>query len=238
MSDPLLAVRNACAFYGSVQALNDVSLEVMAGTTVALIGSNGAGKTTLVKTINGLLSSSKGSVQLLGQSMGSLPPHERTRAGIATVAEGRKLFPEMSVEENLTAASTYKEVRQRRDIQREQIYEMFPQLKERWQQTVGSLSGGEQQMVAIGRALMTSPKLLILDEPSTGLSPRVVQEIFETLDALRKNGVSILLVEQNVRLSLKVASYGYVLAQGKIVLQGPATDLSENPKVQAAYLGM
>jgi len=234
----LLQALNISAGYGAVAVLRDVSLDLAKGKIIALIGSNGAGKTTLVKTINGLIAPNAGTIRFAGREINQDPAHFRTRTGIATVAEGRKLFPEMTVLENLIAGGTFA----RAKIQRNQVigecFDMFPRLRERCRQRVGSLSGGEQQMVAIARALVTAPRLLILDEPSTGLAPRVVGEIFEALAGLTRRGISILLVEQNVALTLEMADYAYVLARGRIAVEGLASQLADDPAVRNAYLGV
>ena len=237
MTERALDLREVSASYGAVQVLHGVSLHVLAGQTVALIGSNGAGKTSLVRALNGLLPLRGGELLLQGEPLHGLPAFERTRRGLATVAEGRLLFPELSVQDNLLAAATHAPARAERDARLAQCYTMLPRLRERHRQAAGSLSGGEQQMVAIARALMTGPRVLVLDEPSTGLSPRIVQEVFETLAALRAQGFAILLVEQNVALSLRVAQQAYVLAQGRIVLSGSAAELTDHPGVRSAYLG-
>ncbi|RYX90304.1 MAG: ABC transporter ATP-binding protein [Comamonadaceae bacterium] len=238
MSEVLLEVSGISAGYGSLAVLHDVSIAVRRGQIVALIGSNGAGKTTLVKTINGLLSPVSGSIRLAGRDMSCEEAHVRTQAGIATVAEGRKLFPAMTVVENLVAGGTFTRARHDRAQAIDECFSMFPRLAERRGQQAGSLSGGEQQMVAIARALVTRPQVLMLDEPSTGLSPRVVGEIFETLASLTSRGIGILLVEQNVALTLEVANYACVLARGQIVLHGPAIELADNAAVRSAYLGI
>lgn len=238
MAETLLKTDGIYSSYGSLAVLKDVSLSVDAGEIVALVGSNGAGKTTLVKTLNGLHASSSGRIILDGTDVTDLPAHRRTQAGLATVAEGRKLFPEMTVEENLLAGGTFGRVRAERSQMIEECYTMFPRLGERRAQLTGSLSGGEQQMVAIARALITRPRVLILDEPSTGLSPRVVGEIFEALAGLIRKGIGILLVEQNVALTLDVADRAFVLARGEIVLSGLASELAMNPAVRDAYLGV
>lgn len=237
MKDTLLHIRRLNAGYGSLPVLHDIELRVDRGSMVALIGSNGAGKSTLVKSINGLVSASNGSLLFEGRDISRQPPYARVRAGIATVAEGRKLFPEMSVDDNLLAGALFHGARESRNERREEMFDFFPRLRERARQAVGSLSGGEQQMVAIARALMTRPKLLMLDEPSIGLAPRIVEEIFESIGKLRCSGVSVLLVEQNVALSLHAASYGYVIVNGRITEQGNTDSLKQSSAVKAAYLG-
>jgi branched-chain amino acid transport system ATP-binding protein len=238
MSNELLAAAGVAANYGAFNALHGVSINVRRGAFVALIGSNGAGKTTLVKVINGLLRPQAGTVRFDGADMRSCAPHERTRRGVATVAEGRKTFGELTVAENLLAGGTFSRVKAKRLEKLDECYHIFPKLYERRSQLVGTLSGGEQQMVAIGRALMTCPSLLVLDEPSTGLSPRVVADIFHVLKQLAAGGMGILLVEQNVALTLEVAEYAYVLARGELVLEGKAKTLAADPAIRAAYLGI
>lgn len=232
-----LVLDDVSAGYGKVDVIRDVSLAIPAGRRVALVGSNGAGKSTIVRTINGLLPLRAGSITWGGAPMGAMRASHRTRAGIGTVPEGRLLFPECTVTENLVAASTFGEARERREESLQSVFALFPRLRERAAQRAGTLSGGEQQMVAIGRALMTQPRLLVLDEPSIGLAPRIVAEIFEALSTLTSTGLSLLLVEQNVQLSLRSVDEAYVLRQGTIVLHGEAAQLLDDPQVRAAYLG-
>jgi len=232
-----LVLDNVSAGYGKVDVVRDVGLTIPTGRRIALVGSNGAGKSTIVRTINGLLPLRSGSITWDGTSIGAMRASHRTRAGIGTVPEGRLLFPDCSVTENLTAASTFGEAKGRREESIESVFGLFPRLRERAAQRAGTLSGGEQQMVAIGRALMTRPRLLILDEPSIGLAPRIVAEIFEVLSRLTSTGLSLLLVEQNVQLSLRSVDEAYVLRQGQIVLYGAAAELLDHPQVRAAYLG-
>ncbi|QCI65308.1 ABC transporter ATP-binding protein [Phreatobacter stygius] len=232
-----LTVEKVSAGYGKVNVIRGIDLEIGAGKRIALVGSNGAGKSTIVKAINGLLPLGQGGITWDGSPIGRMRASHRTRAGIATVPEGRLLFPTCTVLENLCAATSYGEAKTHRAQSLDKVFALFPRLKERSSQLAGTLSGGEQQMVAIGRALMTRPKLLILDEPSIGLAPRIVGEIFEVLGALTQTGLSLLLVEQNVQLSLRSVDYAYVLRQGEIVLQGPAQDLLANDQVREAYLG-
>ncbi len=234
---PDLFLHGVSAGYGRISVLHEANLAVASGQKVALIGSNGAGKTTLVKAINGLLPVSAGTVKWDGTDIAALSAQVRTRARIATVAEGRQLFPDCTVQENLAAASTYGEPKRRRDETIEYVLTLFPRLRERAKQRAGTMSGGEQQMLAIGRALMSLPCLLILDEPSIGLAPKVVGEIFEVLGQLCDGGVTLLLVEQNVKLSLETVDYAYVLRQGRIVLEGPSEQLLGNDEVRIAYLG-
>jgi len=234
---PDLIVNSLCAGYGRVQVLHDISLHIPSGRRVALMGSNGAGKTTLVKAINGLIKTRSGQISWDEREVQSLQPYLRTRAGIATVAEGRMLFPDCSVEENLVAASSFGPAKARRKETMARVFSLFPRLRERHRQRAGSMSGGEQQMLAIARALMTLPHLLILDEPSIGLAPKVVAEIFAVLSQLSVDGLSLLLVEQNVQLSLRSVDYAYVIQQGRVVLSGPPDELMNNPQVRHAYLG-
>ncbi|HEX5651259.1 MAG TPA: ABC transporter ATP-binding protein [Steroidobacteraceae bacterium] len=217
--------------------IRGISLEIAVGQRVALVGSNGAGKSTIVRVINGLLPVRSGRVEWDGASIGATSASRRTRAGIATVPEGRLLFPGCTVLENLTAATTFGEAKAHRASSLDFVLHLFPRLRERSRQMVGTLSGGEQQMVAIGRALMTRPKLLILDEPSIGLAPKIVAEIFEVLDRLSGTGVALLLVEQNVQLSLRSVGHAHVLRQGEIVFSGAADALRDHPEVRRAYLG-
>lgn len=232
-----LGLVEVAAGYGKANVIRGISLTIGGGERVALVGSNGAGKSTIVKAINGLLPTRVGSIEWDGQDLGAMKASDRTRAGIGTVPEGRLLFPECTVTENLVAASTFGIARANREEGLSRVYGLFPRLRERSGQRAGTLSGGEQQMVAIGRALMTRPRLLVLDEPSIGLAPKVVAEIFEVLSALTKEGLSLLLVEQNVQLSLRSVDRAYVLRQGEIVLSGAAGDLLDDPQVRAAYLG-
>jgi branched-chain amino acid transport system ATP-binding protein len=225
------------AGYGKADMIRNIDLEIAPGQRVALVGSNGAGKSTIVKVINGLLPARSGRVEWDGAAIDTMPASHRTRAGIATVPEGRLLFPGCTVLENLTAAATFGDARTHRASSQESVFALFPRLKERASQLAGTLSGGEQQMVAIGRALMTRPRLLILDEPSIGLAPKVVAEIFEVLDRLSGTGVALLLVEQNVQLSLRSVGHAHVLRQGEIVVSGAADALLEHPEVRRAYLG-
>lgn len=232
-----LRLNNITAGYNKIKIIDKISFTIPAGSKIALIGSNGAGKSTLVKAINGLLPVSSGQIFWGDESIETMKSSLRTGVGIATVPEGRLLFPDCSVLENLMAATTFKRAKADRINTLDRVIGLFPRLEERSSQLVGTLSGGEQQMVAIGRALMTQPQLLILDEPSIGLAPRVIGEIFQALDVLAKTGLSILLVEQNVELSLRFVDYAYVLQQGVITLSGKASDLANNPLVRAAYLG-
>lgn len=232
-----LTLKDVTAGYGKVNVVNRVSIVIPEGGRVALVGSNGAGKSTIVRTINGLIPLRSGELRWDGVDIGALQASARTRAGIATVPEGRLLFPDCTVTENLVVASTFGDAKRRRQQSLDHVFALFPRLRERAGQRVGTLSGGEQQMVAIGRALMTRPRLLILDEPSIGLAPRVVSEIFAVLGELTRTGLSLLLVEQNIQLSLRSVDYAYVLRQGGMVREGPAATLLDDPEVRAAYLG-
>jgi branched-chain amino acid transport system ATP-binding protein len=225
------------AGYGKAQVLFGVDLEVVENELVALLGANGAGKTTLLRAISGLVRPWSGRVLLEGQDLGGLSPAKRARMGLGHVPEGRQLFPLMTVEENLRLGAAFLAPGREREGY-ERVYGLFPRLAERRRQLAGTLSGGEQQMLAIGRALMGFPKILLVDEPSLGLSPRLAEEVLLALKAVAKEGVGVLLVEQNVALTLDVAERGYVLEQGKVVLQGPASALAQDPRVREAYLSL
>lgn len=232
----LLQIENVDAAYGPIQALRRVSLEVHSGEIVTLIGANGAGKTTLLMTLFGEPRASHGRIVFDGQDIASLPTHDIAKRGIAQSPEGRRIFPAMTVEENLLMGTLpiglqYAE----QDMQR--VFELFPRLLERRTQRAGTMSGGEQQMLAIGRALMSRPKLLLLDEPSLGLAPLIVKRIFEVLKEIRSQGTTIFLVEQNANHALKLADRGYVLVNGEIRLSGTGRELLANPDVRKAYLG-
>jgi branched-chain amino acid transport system ATP-binding protein len=232
----LLSVKNINVYYGAVHAVRDVSLEVNAGEIVTIIGANGAGKSTILKTLVGLLRSRTGDISLDGKSIATLSPAEIVRQGIALVPEGRRVFPRLSVEDNLLlGAYARRDKEVGRDINR--IYEMFPRLSERKKQNAGTLSGGEQQMLATGRGMMSRPRLLLLDEPSMGLAPLLVHQIFETILDINEQGTTILLVEQNARMALSIADRGYVLETGAMVLFGDAEELIDNDEVRCAYLG-
>ena len=224
--------------YGSFQALDGVSLQVNQGEIVALLGSNGAGKTTTINTASGLLKPLSGTVTFKGEDLSKYKLHEISSLGLVQVPEGRKLFPDMSVHENLLVGSFAKVARAKRQENLDMCYELFPKLKERAKQMAGSLSGGERQMVAIARALMQCPQLLMLDEPSLGLAPVIVEQVFEIIQQINKMGTTILLVEQNVQASLEIADRAYVIETGKNVMEGAAKDLLNNEDLKAAYLGM
>jgi branched-chain amino acid transport system ATP-binding protein len=234
----LLVVRRVTVAYGKVEAVHDVSLSVAPGTIVSVIGPNGAGKTTLLGAIMGLLPS-RGEIDCLGTSAATLSVEERVARGLILVPERRELFAEMSVADNLELGAFQRVRRGDRDVKSTlgDVYHRFPRLSERRDQLAGTLSGGERQMLAMGRALMGKPKLLMLDEPSLGLAPLIVREIFSIIAALRSTGVSILLVEQNARAALQVSDYGYVLESGELAMEGASAMLAANPRVAATYLG-
>jgi branched-chain amino acid transport system ATP-binding protein len=235
----VLRLVNINTFYGNIQALKNVSLHVESQEIVVLIGANGAGKTTLLKTILGLLPLKSGSIIFNGKKIKIFAPSKIVASGISMVPEGRQIFGALSVLDNLMLGAYHRITRDAAEQQDdlESIFSLFPVLRQRKNQMGGTLSGGEQQMLAMGRALMAAPKLLLLDEPSMGLSPLMVREIFNTIETLRESGATILLVEQNVKMALSVADRGYVLETGKIVLQGTREDLMENKEIQRAYLG-
>jgi branched-chain amino acid transport system ATP-binding protein len=237
MTSPLLDVRGLKVSYGGIQAIKGIDLHVAQGELVALIGSNGAGKTTTLKTLSGLLHSSAGQIQFDGMSLKSIPAHQRAAMGIALVPEGRGVFARMTVAENLLMGAYSRSDKYGIASDLEQMYGLFARLAERKDQLAGTLSGGEQQMVAMARALMSRPRLLMLDEPSMGLAPLMVQKIFATIRDIAALGMSILLVEQNARLALREAQRGYVMESGAITLSGAASELLGNDAVQRAYLG-
>ena len=232
----MLNVQNINVYYGNIHAIKDVSFSVETGEIVSLIGANGAGKSTILKTVSGLLRTKTGDVSFEGKSIKSVAPHKIVSRGIAHVPEGRRVFLQMSVEENLEMGAF---TAQRSTIEGslENVYARFPRLKERRRQVAGTLSGGEQQMLAMGRGLMSRPKLMMLDEPSMGLAPILVEQIFEIIQELNKAGTTILLVEQNAQMALSIATRGYVLETGKIVLAASAAELLVNDDVRKAYLG-
>ena len=232
----MLEVHDLHVFYGEIQALKGVTLEVRRGEIVTLLGNNGAGKTTTLKTISGLLAPRQGRVVLGGRPLLGIPPHDVVRLGIAHVPEGRRIFNRLTVRENLLMGA-YPRRDDRIGADMDRVYSLFPVLKERISQVAGTLSGGEQQMLAIGRALMANPRLLLLDEPSMGLSPVLVERILDTIVDINRQGTTILLVEQNAAMALAIAQRGYVLETGNIVLSGTAEGLAENPEVRRAYLG-
>ncbi len=234
----MLALQGVSAGYGDLQVLHDVDLEVRQGEVVTLIGANGAGKTTTINAISGLVVSASGSMRFAGHPLTPVPAHRRVALGLVQVPEGRRLFPFMSVRENLDLGCyTHQARRERKDALAE-VLALLPRLQERLGQLAGTLSGGEQQMLAIGRALMARPRLLMLDEPTLGLAPRMVAQVFETIEAINRRGVTVLLVEQNVRHALTIAHRGYVIENGRIVLQGRGRELLSDPRLKEAYLGM
>ncbi len=233
----MLKINNLDVYYGNIQALKGVSLEVNKGEIVTLIGANGAGKTTLLKTISGLLVPRAGTIEYLGSSIVKKPVQEIVKAGISHVPEGRRIFGEMTVEENLELGAYLRKDRKGIRDDLEQIYELFPRLKERRKQQAGTLSGGEQQMLAIGRGLMARPKLLLLDEPSMGLAPLLVKTIFQIIKDINESGTTILLVEQNAHMALSIANRAYVIETGRVVISGTPDELSESEEVKEAYLG-
>ena len=233
--EPILKVENLNVYYGSIHAVKGISFEVNQGEIVTLIGANGAGKSTTLNTITGLLHSRTGSVTFLGETLGKVPPHKVVSKGLALVPEGRRVFLQMTVEENLEMGAFTRSGTAAEDM--EQVYTFFPRLKERRRQIAGTLSGGEQQMLAMGRALMSRPKLLMLDEPSMGLAPILVEQIFDIIRDLHQAGTTILLVEQNAQAALSVADRGYVLETGRIVTSGTGKELLTSPAIKKAYLG-
>lgn len=236
----MLTIKNLNASYGKISALNDISLEVTEGQVVSIIGANGAGKSTLLKAISGLINDTAGQILFNGQEIIHLPANRIVGLGLSQVAEGRQIFAHMTIKDNIDlGAYLYYKRRNRAEIQEriEQVFTLFPILERRAKQIAGTLSGGEQQMLAIARALMTRPRLLLLDEPSMGLAPLIVKEIFSVIKELNKLGTTILLVEQNAKAALQIADYGYVLETGRIVLKGAAGKLLDDEKIRAAYLG-
>ena len=234
--EPILIVEDINVYYGSIHAIKGVSFEVNQGEIVTLIGANGAGKSTTLNTISGLLHSKTGSVTFLGEDLGRIPCHKIVSKGLALVPEGRRVFLQMTVQENLEMGA-FTQGGKSVDADLERVYAQFPRLKERCNQVAGTLSGGEQQMLAMGRALMSHPKLLMLDEPSMGLAPILVEQIFDIIRELHKAGTTILLVEQNAQAALSVADRGYVLETGKVVTTGTGRELLESPAIKKAYLG-
>ncbi|MCL4516510.1 MAG: ABC transporter ATP-binding protein [Firmicutes bacterium] len=233
----MLKLTGIHVYYGRVHALKGISLDVRQGSTVALLGANGAGKTTTLRTVSGLLSPRSGAVEFLGRRIDGRPAEEIVRRGIVQSPEGRQVFPELTVAENLRIGAYTRRDRAgiRQDLER--VYQYFPVLAQRASQTAGTLSGGEQQMLAIARALMGAPRLLLLDEPSLGLAPLVTREIFQIIKAINAGGMTVLLVEQNARQALAIADYAYILETGKVVLAGKGTDLMNNEEVRRSYLG-
>jgi branched-chain amino acid transport system ATP-binding protein len=237
LANPLLEVKNINVFYGDIQAIWDVSLQVEEGTIVALLGANGAGKTTLLKTISGLVRASDGEIVLLGKTINHLNPKEIVDQGIVHVPEGRRLFPSLTVLENLKLGAYIPRARPSFSSSLERVYTLFPVLKARKDQRAGTLSGGEQQMLAIGRALMAQPRIMMLDEPSLGLSPILVKTIFQLISTLNEQKTTILLVEQNINQALKIAHQAYVLKTGRVVMSGKGSELLKNEEIRKAYIG-
>ena len=233
----MLEVKDLEVYYGMIQAIKGISFEVNQGEVIALIGANGAGKTTTLHTITGLLSPKKGSVLFEGQDITKVPAHKIVSMGMAHVPEGRRVFSQLSVYENLKLGAYTRKDRSNIDKELQSIYERFPRLAERKNQLAGTLSGGEQQMLAMGRALMSKPSIVLMDEPSMGLSPILVNEIFDIIQEVSKSGTTVLLVEQNAKKALSIADRAYVLETGKIVLEGKASDLLNNDSIKKAYLG-
>lgn len=237
MARPLLSIRDLCVSYGNISAVRGISIDVEEGQIVTLIGANGAGKSTTLRAISGLVKKTTGSIKLRDTELTALAPHSIVEAGIAHVPEGRGIFANLTVHENLRLATYCRKDRDKIPKDEERVFSMFPRLKERLWQLGGTLSGGEQQMLAVARALMMRGVIMLLDEPSMGLSPILVQEIFKTIREINEDGTTVLLVEQNANMALKTASYGYVLQTGEIALQGPSEGLADDPAVRAAYLG-
>ena len=234
----MLEVSNLDMFYGRIQVLWGVSLNIDAAEIVALVGANGAGKTTLLNTISGLLQPDSGSIEFLGKRIDGLQSHAIVELGMSHIPEGRKLFPDMSVRENLEMGAYSKRVWKRKSDTLDEIYQLFPILKARQRQLASTLSGGEQQMVAIGRGLMSRPRLCIIDEPSSGLAPLVVDEIFRIIQRLRDQGIAIFLIEQNVQQTLEIAERAYVLENGRVILAGESVKLLQEERIRKAYLGL
>ncbi len=234
---PLLSVRNIRSGYGPIEALHDISLDVFPGEVVTLLGSNGAGKTTTLMCISGIQPLITGEIWFDGSNISSMPAHERLKLGLAQVPEGRRIFPRLTVKDNLRLGAYSRTNKDEVRTSEEYVYSLFPILRQRASQLGGTLSGGEQQMLAIGRALMSRPRMLLLDEPSMGIAPLLVRKIFETLAQLNQEGMTILLIEQNAHLALKLASRGYVLETGAIILSGDSSLLVADPRVREAYLG-
>ena len=234
----MLRVQDIDVFYGDLQVLWRVSFEVKEGEIVALVGANGAGKSTTLNTISGLLSPANGSILFLNQRLDQIPAHKIIAYGVAQVPEGRRLFPEMSVRENLIMGSLTPQAKAKRNETLDWVFGLFPRLREREKQMAGTLSGGEQQMLTVGRGLMARPKLIMFDEPSFGLAPIIVADIFKIIQRINKEGVTVLIVEQNIKHTLEICDRGYVLENGQIILRGTGQELLDNEHVKQAYLGI
>jgi len=232
----MLTVNEVHVYYDAIHALKGVSFSIKKGELVTLLGANGAGKTTALKTVSGLLRPYTGAIELEGKPLTGVEPHEIVRRGVAHVPEGRKIFPRFTALENLQIGG-FTRAKNSLASELERVFELFPRLKERQKQIAGTMSGGEQQMLAIGRALMAKPKLLLLDEPSMGLAPKIVEQILETICSINRSGVTVLLVEQNAAMALAISHRGYVLETGQVILEGTASDLAGNDVVRQAYLG-
>ncbi len=237
MAAPVLQVDDLHVFYGQIHALRGLSLEVRKDQIVTLIGGNGAGKTTTLKTISSILAPAEGEVRLEGARLNDIAPHKVVGMGVVHVPEGRRIFGRLSVQENLNMGAFLRKDKGAIKASEDRVFELFPRLKERIGQTAGTLSGGEQQMLAMGRAIMSHPQVLLLDEPSMGLAPIIVDQVFEAIQIIREHGVTVLLVEQKALMALRVADYGYVIETGEIVLTGPGQELLKNEQVIEAYLG-
>ena len=237
MAEIMLKIDNIHVYYGAIHALKGVSLEVHTGEIVTLIGANGAGKSTTLRTVSGLLAPKSGGISFLGENIAGMPAHEIVKHGISQVPEGRRIFAEMSVQENLEMGAFTRKDKAGVEKDFEIVYNRFPRLKERRKQQAGTLSGGEQQMLAMGRALMSRPKLLLLDEPSMGLAPLLIKEIFSIIEDINREGTTVLLVEQNANMALSIAHRAYVMETGRITLQGAAKELAASEDVRKAYLG-
>jgi branched-chain amino acid transport system ATP-binding protein len=234
----MLKVQNIDVFYGDLQVLWDVSFEVEEGEIVALVGANGSGKSTTLKAISGLLNPASGSISFLDQRLDQIPANKIIEHGVAHVPEGRRLFPEMTVRENLIMGSLAPQAKLKREETMEWVFGLFPRLREREKQLAGTLSGGEQQMLAVGRGLMALPKMIMFDEPSLGLAPILVAEIFKIIERINKEGVTVLVTEQNTKQTLEISDRGYVLENGRVVLKGTGQELLNNEHVKEAYLGI
>ena len=237
MAETMLKIDNIHVYYGAIHALKGVSLEVRKGEIVTLIGANGAGKSTTLRTVSGLLAPKSGAITFLGENIAGTPAHEIVKHGISQVPEGRRIFAEMSVQENLEMGAFTRKDKAGVEKDFEIVYNRFPRLKERRKQQAGTLSGGEQQMLAMGRALMSRPKLLLLDESSMGLAPLLIKEIFSIIEDINREGTTVLLVEQNANMALSIAHRAYVMETGRITLQGAAKELAASEDVRKAYLG-